>query len=90
MRADGVAHPADKKPLALSGDCIDFYDAFCLLGASRKWSQVGPQPIEVSEALALVNEGYGEIDPDERLKFLRLIKLLDRVELKFLHSKARK
>lgn len=90
MREDGLRHPADAARPALRGDCIDTYDAFCLLGASRKWSEVGPQPIDVSEILSLAINGLGISDLDERMSFVRMIKQLDRVEMTFLQAKAAK
>lgn len=89
MQEDGIAHPSNRRRPTLSGDCIEYYDAFCLLGASRIWNQVGPMPVETSEVMSLM-WGMGITDPDERMKYLRLIKAMDRVELSFLHSKVRK
>ena len=85
----GKPHHALASKPALRGDCIRYYDAFCLLGASRIWSQVGPQPLPISEILALVNQGLGIADPDTRLKYVRLIQGMDHTEIAF-HSRNRK
>lgn len=81
-------HPAELRKPALSADCIDYYDAFRYLGASRSWSQVGPNPILMSEISA-----YFEInsitDQYEKQKYMRLIKHLDRVEIDHIHLKSK-
>jgi hypothetical protein len=86
---EGKHHPAYLRRPALRRDCVRYYDAFRVLGASRIWSQVGPEPILVSEVESFLNMS-GVTDPDTKLKYLRLIKQLDRVELKYLHSKTKK
>lgn len=77
----GKHHPAFLKKPALRGDCIKYHDAFRLLGASRIWSQVGPQPIQVGEILALCKDGLGIEDHETRQKYVRLIQRMDAVEM---------
>lgn len=84
----GVHHPAKTREPALRSDCIPYFDAFRFLGASRKWSQVGPQPIEMKEIMALLVDGLGIDDADERMKYVRLIQGMDRVELNYRAEKA--
>lgn len=82
-------HPAERNKPALRADCVPYFEAFRLLGASRTWSQVGPNPILLSEIEShLRTEGID--DPYEVPKYKRLIKLLDRVEMDFLFEKSKK
>lgn len=80
LREDGVPHPADNTRPALRGDCIDYYDAFRFLGASRMWNQVGPQPIPVSEIMSYLT-GMGVTNLEDRERYLRHIKDMDNLEL---------
>ena len=82
----GVPHPADIGRPALRNDCIKYMDAFSYLGAARLWSEVGPQPIQVSEVESYLNIAGIEV-PYMKMKYLYLIRQLDRVELKHLASK---
>jgi hypothetical protein len=52
------------------------------------WSQVGPQPIQISEIEALLRllDVRGR---EARMKYVRLIKRMDAVELNFLHKKSK-
>ena len=87
---EGRHHPAYlKRPPALRRDCIRYHDAFCVLGASRMWGQGGPLPIAVSEIESFLNMS-GVEDPDTKLKYIRLVKQLDRVELTYLQAKTKK
>lgn len=89
MREDGGIHPAELTRPALRSECIDYYDAFRYLGASRMWSQVGPLPISVSDIAAFLFLN-NITNPDERMKYLRLVQAMDRVELKFLQEKTKR
>lgn len=53
------------------------------------WDQVGPKPIPVSEVESFLNISL-ITDPDERLKYLKFIQILDRVELEHLRSTMKK
>lgn len=88
LKHEGHPHPAALRKPALRGDCIRYFDAFCRLGASRIWSQVGPQPITISEVESLMNMS-GVEEPETRMKYLRLIQGMDRVELTFRQEKAK-
>lgn len=87
LRKDGHQHPAELQKPALRGDCIDYYDAFRFLGASRIWNQVGPQAIPISEINSYVKDSLGIRDLEERQKYIRLINRMDSVELNYLHEK---
>ena len=82
----GTPHPADIGRPALRNDCIKYFDAFRYLGASRLWSEVGPQPVQVSEVKAYVDM-IGLDDVDTKLKFLKFVQLMDRVELASIQRK---
>lgn len=86
---EGRHHHALLQKPALRGDCIRYYDAFRSLGAARIWSPVGPQPIPVSEVESYLNLA-GITSPHTRLKYLRLIRAMDQVELTHLHQKQQK
>lgn len=79
-RDTGQIHPALATKPALRRDCLRYYEVFHALGASRVWSQVGPQPLQVSEILALV-EAKGIEEPETKLKYVRLVQRMDRVEM---------
>ena len=76
----GVPHPADIGRPGLRDDCIKYLDAF------RLWSEVGPQPIQVSEVESYLNIAGVEV-PYMKLKYLYLIQQLDQVELKHIARK---
>jgi hypothetical protein len=86
---EGHHHPAQARKPALRSDCIKYYDAYRLLGASRIWSQVGPSSIQVSEIKAYLDM-LGIEDPLTKLKYMRLIQQMDRVELKHIHQRSSK
>ncbi len=88
MRADGNVHPAELTRPALKPCDRRYYDAYRSLSASRMWSQVGPQPIQVSEVKSYM-EMVGIEDPDTRLKYLRLIQGLDAVEMKAIRAQQK-
>lgn len=73
---------------ALRADCIRYFDAFRLLGASRIWNQVGPQAIPLSEIESYLNLN-GITTRETRLKYVRLIKSLDLVELRYIQEKQK-
>lgn len=54
------------------------------------WNQVGPLPIQVSEVMSLMKDGYGIQDEETRMKYLRLVRRMDRVEMKYLQEQASK
>ena len=45
------------------------------------WNEVGPQPVQVSEVAAYVVDILGLEDVDTKIKFLKFVQLMDRVEL---------
>lgn len=53
------------------------------------WTQVGPVPLQISEIESYLRIA-GIEDTDTKLKYLRLIKTLDRIELRFIHSKSKR
>lgn len=84
----GAPHPASLSRPALRDDCVRYYDAFRILGVARTWSQVGPEPIKVSEVKALLD--ILEIkDVPTRLKYLSLIRSMDNVEMQFHADQAK-
>ena len=84
----GIPHHADIGRPALRNDCIKYYDAFRYLGACRLWSEVGPQSIQISEIAAYL--GLVGIEQSEtKLKYLRLVQSMDRVELAHVARKQR-
>ena len=89
MREDGSVHPAEKTRVALEGRDRRYYDAFRSLSAARTWSQVGPNPIQISEIAAYLGM-LGLEDPDTRLKYTRILQGLDIVELKSIQAKSQK
>ena len=52
------------------------------------WNQVGPQPIQISEVMSYLI-GIGVHDTEERSKYLRLIRLMDDVELQYQFEKRK-
>jgi len=84
----GKDHPALSNKPALRSDCIKYHDAFCFLGASRLWSQVGPNPIQVSEVESMLRM-MGIESSETQLKYLRLIQRMDRVEMKHLSEQMK-
>lgn len=85
----GIPHPADVGRPALRSDCIKYFDAFRYLGASRMWSEVGPQAIQVSEVAAYLGI-LGIEDTYTKQKYLRLVQSMDRVEMQHIQSKQTK
>jgi hypothetical protein len=85
-RDTGHVHPALATKPALRRDCLRYYEVYRALSASRIWNQVGPQPFQVSEILALV-EATGIYEPDTKLKYLRLVQILDRVAIEHYTTK---
>ena len=81
----GRPHPAAAAKPALRGEDIEFYDAFCLLGARRLWSQVGPNAIPISEIVAYL-DGIGVSGSRLRERYIRLCCAMDGVELAHLHK----
>lgn len=80
-------HPAELRKPALSADCVDYYDAFRYLGASRTWNQGSPNPIAISEIQSYL--AINEIDGYEKAKYMRMVKLLDQVELEHIQKKSK-
>lgn len=85
----GVPHPADSGRPAPRRDCIKYYEAFGYLGSSRNWGEAGPNPIAVSEVAAYVTDILGIEDSTTKLKYLRLIQKMDRVELAHIAKKRK-
>lgn len=79
----GKPHPAVLDKPALRSDCIRYYDAYRYLSVSRLWTEVGPQAIQLSEVTSYL-ELAGILEYGTKLKYLRLIQLMDRTELKFI------
>lgn len=91
MKKDtGEYPPYYRNKPRLRKDCVKYYDAYQLLSRSRIWSQVGPEPIQISECLALVKDGLGIRESYTRMKYLRLFKRMDEVHLEHLKSKMAK
>lgn len=88
MRGDGSVHPAELTKTALKDEDKRYYDVFRTLSASRIWSPIGPNPIQVSEVRDYV-EMAGIEDPETKLKYLRLIQGLDIVEMKSIRAKSK-
>ena len=89
MRRNGEVHPADLRRPALRPDCVRYHDAFCALGAGRLSTQVGPSPIQITEVNTYLDM-LGIEDPETKLKYLRLIRKMDRVELNYIYEKTKK
>lgn len=84
----GQHHPAYQTRPSLRDDCIKYYDAFCLLSDCRMWSEVGPQPIQLSEIDAYLRM-VGITDVFTKLKYARLIRRMDGVTIRFLNEKRK-
>lgn len=85
----GKPHPAAAAKPALRGEDIEYYDAFCLLGASRIWDQVGPQPLQISETVALL-DGMGIRNYDQRERYIRYVRKMDSVEMAHLSEQLKR
>lgn len=81
LRDDGRVHAAELNRPALRNVDRRYYDVFRSLSASRTWSQVGPNPIQIGEVSAYMGM-MGIEDPETKIKYLRLIQGLDVVEMK--------
>lgn len=68
-----------KKPV-LPKACRRYLDAFRLLSDARTWNQGHPMPIQISEVNALL-ESMGISDPQTKIKYQRLVRRMDQVEL---------
>lgn len=51
------------------------------------WTQVGPSPIQISEVESTLRI-FGVEDPSTKLKYVRLIQMMDGVELSYHASKT--
>ncbi len=85
----GTYHPAYLNKPALRDDCIKYLDAFRLLSASRLWSEVGPQPIQVSAISAYLSM-VGIEDISTKLKYLRLFRIMDVVVIDHITEQRKK
>jgi hypothetical protein len=84
-----VPHPAVlRKPPPSAEDDI-YYVGFCILGGRRLYSQVGPQPIPLTEIMAYMDEAC-MTDLDDRETFLEIVCDLDACEMNLLAKKASK
>lgn len=63
-------------------------DAYRLLSGLRLWGKVGPFPIMMSEIQAYFWSA-GIEDVETRMKYVRLIRLMDLVELSYLRERLR-
>jgi hypothetical protein len=88
MRDNGDQHHAELTRPALRSENRRYYDAYRSLSAGRTWSQVGPNPIQVSEVQAYVHL-CGMEDPATCMKYLRLIQGMDAVEIKSIRSRTK-
>ncbi len=88
MREDGNVHPADRDRPSLKDRDRRYYDAFRSLSSARTWSQVGPNPLQISEIAAYLGL-LGLEDPDTRMKYVRLLQGLDLVEMKSIRAKTK-
>lgn len=89
MREDGIPHPADTSRPTLRSDCFEYIEMYRLLGVGRIWGQGGPLPISGGEIGWILNE-FCISSPEERLKRIRLIRLMDLAELEVLNKKLKK
>jgi len=89
MRGDGNIHPAELTKVALREEDRRYYDVFRSLSASRIWSQVGPNPIQISEIAAYLGM-VGIEDHATKMKYTRILQGLDIVELKSIRAKTNK
>lgn len=89
MRENGAIHPAELTKPALKAEDRRYYDAYRALSASRLWSQIGPNPVQVSEVVAYLSL-LGIEDTDTKLKYLRLIQGMDIVEMNNIRDKQPK
>lgn len=53
------------------------------------WNEVGPQPVQLSEIVAYLKL-IGVNNPEDKQKCLRLIGMLDHVELEYQYEKRKK
>lgn len=88
LRDDGAPHPAELTKPALRSEYRRYYDAFRSLSASRIWSQIGPNPLQISEIRAYL-EMVGIEDPETKMMYMRLIQGMDQVEVKHIQAKSR-
>jgi hypothetical protein len=86
LREDGTPHPADLGRPALRNDCIKYLEAFRYLSACRIWTEVGPQPVQVSEVKAYLDI-IGITDPYTKKKYLTLVRELDGTQMQHLARK---
>lgn len=89
MRANGDVHPAELTKTALRSEDERYYGVFRSLSASRIWTQIGPNPIQVSEVRAYMDMA-GIEDSATRMKYLRLVQGMDIVELKSIRARTKK
>lgn len=85
----GVPHPdALKRPPPSEEDDV-YYVGFCILGGRRLYSQVGPQPLPLTEILAYIDE-LDVTDVDEREEYLDILTDLDSAEMDHISKRVRK
>lgn len=89
MREDGNVHPAELEQTTLKVEDKRYYDVYRSLSASRIWSQVGPNPIQISEVHHYMQMA-GIEDPETQLKYLRLVQGLDIIEMKSIQARQLK
>lgn len=53
------------------------------------WDQVGPKPLQISEINSTLDSA-GVRDSETRMKYLRLMKRMDMVELSHLHEQMKR
>lgn len=89
MEDHGVPHPEELNRPALRDGCIEYLDAFRLLSAVRIWGESGPQPIQITEMSSYLDE-LEVTSTDERLKYIRMLRKLDRHELGLIRAQLDK
>lgn len=80
MKEDGLTHPALLRKPTLRGDCFDYYETYRFLSVPRIYNQVGPLPILRSDLVSTLDELH-IWSVDERMKFIRFMKMMDATEL---------
>jgi len=83
---EGKHIPALEEKPELYPDLFWVWEAFSELNQSREIGFSGPQPLKLSEIRALIDE-LEITSPDNRWRFIRRIRVLDKAFLEKAHSK---
>jgi hypothetical protein len=86
--ATGKQPAALREKPKLSEDDADYYEAFKSLSGARVYTEVGPQPIPVSEVLAYC-EFLNITDQFERQAILRIMQAMDSAYIEHQVTKAK-